>query len=65
MKRGPGRPSLDGTQRHAVPIVIRLPRDTVAALDAEARRRGIPRSELLRELLLPGVLEIVTGGDRD
>lgn len=64
MKRGPGRPKLPKGER-LEPIVVRLPPATVAALDDEAAARNLTRAELLRELLLPGILDIVTaGGDR-
>lgn len=55
-RRRPGRPSLPGG---SVPVLIRLPADTAAAVDAEAARRGITRAELLRELLLPGILDLL------
>lgn len=60
--RGPGRPGLPGG---SVAVLVRLPADTAHAVNAEAERRGITRAELIRELLLPGLLDLLapTKGD--
>lgn len=42
---GPGRP------RTGTPVLVRIPPDDLATLDAMAAKQGITRAELIRRLL--------------
>jgi len=44
-ERGPGRPEIGPS------VQVRMTRDTIAALDAIAMKREVPRAELIREII--------------
>jgi Arc/MetJ-type ribon-helix-helix transcriptional regulator len=54
MAKRTGRPSIDpSTAEGAAPVLAaRVPAPVVAALDAEVKRRGIARSDAVREALV-------------
>lgn len=47
--RAAGRPSLTAPGVHSPSLTLRFPATTLARLDAEASRRGVRRSQIVRE----------------
>lgn len=53
-EHGPGRPQIGRV------VDVRMPDEMIAALDAEADRRGVPRAELVREFVAQALGMTVT-----